>query len=196
VQWRNGNARICNICPTADCRGGATSDVEKRFWPQQTPTISSGHSRGSRINTTGKAPVARMDRPAPSKRMHAGSNPARSTNLNVAQWRAAESYSAGSEFESPRRAQYGELSRQGREPPAERAVPSRAWGSCPQLSATRVWHRRMCIGLPNRPGGFDTRGPLHFALSSTLVRMRLFQSSEAGSSPAGGTMTCRGAGAA
>ena len=31
--------------------------------------------------------------------------------------------------------------------------------------------------------------------SSTLVRMRLFQSCEAGSSPAGGTIRCRGAGA-
>jgi hypothetical protein len=29
----------------------------------------------------------------------------------------------------------------------------------------RVWHRRMCIGLPNRLGEIVTRGPLQFAPS-------------------------------
>ena len=44
---------------------------------------------------------------------------------------------------------------------AKPLVPSRAWESCSQRSTTRVWYRRMCLGLPNRRGEIVARCPLH-----------------------------------
>ena len=126
-------------CTTVDRGGGATSDVKKRFGTGRTPTISSGHSRRSRINTTGKlqwlewtgrcllSTSSRGFESCPEHQSRRSSMDeqrtptpqARSSNLYVEP--NTESY--------PGRAAGA---------PAKRAVPSRAWGSCPQLPAKRV----------------------------------------------------------
>jgi hypothetical protein len=114
-----------------------------------------------------------MDRPAPSKRMitrvrilPGASSP------RVEQQRNPTSHARSLSLPS---AEYGELSRQGREPPAKRAGPSRAWGSCPQLSATRVWHRRMhrssrFAGISITCRGDGQQSPTHSPLQPRCIR--------------------------
>jgi hypothetical protein len=112
--------------------------------------------------------VARMDRPPPSKRTHAGSNPAESS---LACWRTERARMRVAINN------YGELAeRQGIAVLTRRDLrvgQVRLLHSPPPF--LRVWHRRMCIGFPNRPGEIVTRGPLQFAPLVYRLESRSFK---------------------
>lgn len=109
------------------------------------------------------APVARVDRPPPSTRMLRGFDSWPELHRPAAQRKSAEILTSED---------VGSISCRGRHfwranPPGRgrrllTAWCRKAWESCSQLSAKRVWYRRMCPGLPNRRGGINTRGPLQF----------------------------------
>jgi hypothetical protein len=50
--------------------------------------------------------------------------------------------------------------------------------------SSRVWHRWMCTGLPNRIGEIVTRGPLQLRGVSVTANISVLQTEDAGSAPA------------
>lgn len=69
VQWRNGNAALCKSVMSRLDTDLHLQDLHLQDLHLQDPHLQELHLH---------ALVARMDRPPPSKRTHAGSNPAES----------------------------------------------------------------------------------------------------------------------
>jgi hypothetical protein len=109
----------------------------------------------------------RMARRPPSCRAHGSHSSAD---------RAPDFQSGGRRFDSFCDHQIRRVGRAARHRGANATRPSGRAGSTPALSANlRVWHRWMCIGLPNRPGEIVTRGPLQFAPLVYRLESRSFK---------------------
>lgn len=158
MQWRNGNAAVCK------------ADMSRL-------------DTGLHLH----ALVARMDRPPPSKRTHAGSNPAESPIRLWWMERTRIRVVINN---------YGELAeRQGIAVLTRRDLRVGQVRLLHSPPNPRVWHRRMCIGSPNRPGEIVTRGPLQFAPLVYRLESRSFKPKKRARHPYG-VPNCRDAGVA